>query len=79
MTSGRDGYYRIHDGYYRIPKFYALYDIHKQKVRTQEKREITGGRVDNNHISLKSRQIARIRLGKKERKEKKKERLYSHV
>ena len=37
---------------------------HKQKVRTKEKREVRG-RVDNNHISLKNRQIARIRLGKK--------------
>ena len=37
---------------------------HKQKVRTKEKREVRGI-VDNNHISLKNRQTARIRLGKK--------------
>ena len=36
----------------------------KQKVRTKEKREVRGI-VDNNHISLTNRQIARIRLGKK--------------
>ena len=36
---------------------------HKQKVRTKEKREARGI-VDNNHISLKNRQIARIRVGK---------------
>ena len=37
---------------------------HKQKVRTKEKREVRGI-VDNNHIGLKSQQMARIRLGKK--------------
>ena len=36
----------------------------KQRVRTKEKREVRGI-VDNNHIGLKSQQIARIRLGKK--------------
>ena len=36
----------------------------KQKVRTKEKREVRGI-VDNDHISLKNRQITRIRLGKK--------------
>ena len=49
-------------GYYRIETFYAY--GHKQKVRTKEKMEVRD-RVDNNHINLKNRQIARIRLGKK--------------
>ena len=34
-------------GYYRIEAFFAY--GHKQKVRTNEKREVRG-RVDNNHI-----------------------------
>ena len=38
----------------------------KQKVRTKKKREVRV-RVDNNHISLKNRQIARIRLGEKKK------------
>ena len=37
---------------------------HKQKVRTKNKRVVRSG-ADNNHISLKDRQITRIRLGKK--------------
>ena len=35
---------------------------HKHRVRTKEKREVRG-RVDNNHICLKNRQIARIQGG----------------
>ena len=58
------GYWIMTDahGYYRIETFYAY--GHKQKVRTKEKMEVRD-RVDNNHINLKNRQIARIRLGKK--------------
>ena len=45
-------------------EYQGFMHTHQPKVRAKEKREVRG-RVDNNHISLKNRQFARIRLGKK--------------
>ena len=45
-------------------EYQGFMHTHQPKVRAKEKREVRG-RVDNNHISLKNRQIARIRLGKR--------------
>ena len=45
-------------------EYRSVMHAHKRKVRTKEKREVRGP-VDNNRISLKNQQIARIGLGKK--------------
>ena len=45
----------------KILELKKIMHTHKQKVRTKENREARG-HVDNNHISLKKQQIAKIGL-----------------